>query len=435
MNHQGLDVVAFDDRSQKHPSDCHLPEWLPKHEFLMLIVAPAGSGKTTLILNILMRIYCQYWNRIYIFSPTIHNDAKWAHLKECKKLLAPLKKHHVADDRAGNGSDSGQGADDATDDDDEEWKANEELKQLKHLKNNEIIDPFHCQDKDAKSRRRRIGLSKQCYENILQRYDPHYDKHDDNKKDPLKDYAKIDSLASKMFRPPMPEKMKREMNIYNSILRTPSWENKKQEAPARQKAPKAVKPLPQTPQRSSSKNSKDTMISDDHMFEEYSEQSLSRLMTNIDNEIKDQAPGSDLAQLIPRTLWVFDDMVGSGLFSNKRNYAFKRLTVRRRHFYSSMIGVTQAYKEIPKTTRTNANCIILFRIDSDEELNTIYREYPMGLRFPDWIQVVKYCTQEPYSFILFNLQTSNPDMRIVKNFDMPLTLEMQSQIVGHSVHE
>jgi glycerophosphoryl diester phosphodiesterase len=83
-------------------------------------------------------------------------------------------------------------------------------------------------------------------------------------------------------------------------------------------------------------------------------------------------------------------------------------------------SVAQAYKEIPKTTRTNANAVILFRIDSEEEMATIYSEYPMGMKWHQWEKVVTHYTKEPYSFIMFNLQTSNPDYRVISNFNQPI---------------
>jgi len=167
------------------------------------------------------------------------------------------------------------------------------------------------------------------------------------------------------------------------------------------------------------------------MFEEYTDTTLDGLIKEQDNTIKHHREGgknNNWIHKIERTLYVFDDMVGSGLFTNKRNNAFKRLTVRRRHLFSSVIGVTQAYKEIPKTTRTNANTLILFHIDNEEELNAIYQEFPMGLKMKEWQKLVEWATTtSPFSFIMFNTQQSNPDMRITLNFTHPLPLQWIKQ--------
>lgn len=58
----------------KHPSP--LNDVLPTHEFTMGIIAPKGSGKTTVIAN-LLNFYKGYFHTILIFSPTVASDEKW----------------------------------------------------------------------------------------------------------------------------------------------------------------------------------------------------------------------------------------------------------------------------------------------------------------------------------------------------------------------
>ncbi len=49
---------------------------LPKHEFSIGIIAPKGSGKTTVIAN-LLNFYRGYFHTIVVFSPTVASDEKW----------------------------------------------------------------------------------------------------------------------------------------------------------------------------------------------------------------------------------------------------------------------------------------------------------------------------------------------------------------------
>ena len=51
-------------------------EILPRHEFSMGLIAPKGSGKTTVICN-LLKFYKGYFNTILVFSPTVASDEKW----------------------------------------------------------------------------------------------------------------------------------------------------------------------------------------------------------------------------------------------------------------------------------------------------------------------------------------------------------------------
>lgn len=449
-----LNVVAFDDRSQKHPSDTNLPQWLPKHEFLMLIVAPAGSGKTTLLLNIILRIYNQYWQRILIFSPTIHNDAKWEHVKKANDVLMPSAHQDSRGSKDSKNEEKEVNSKDKTvsfkePEDDENWCLNNEIDDIMHLKENQIIDPFDSSNKDTK-KRRRIGLSKEWYEKAIGMGDMSYNENiEDNvysnekkiQRDTLlKKNQRMNRLSAVLVKPPVPEMHKQLKDMSKCVFKDAATENRKKK---REKNDAYEKDKTQMKKKSimiknkvdkhSGKGNEQRKIHEDDLFEEYAEDTLTNAMNEIDEQVKDaKEDNKDLVESVDRTLWVFDDMVGSGLFTNKRNNAFKRLTVRRRHYYSSLIGVTQAYKEIPKTTRTNANALVLFRIDSDEELQVIYREYPMGLKWKDWLKIVDYCTKEPYTFALFNLQTSDINYRIIRNFDEPLTIEKQTAIIGHN---
>jgi len=65
---------------------------LPRHEFTLGLIAPKGSGKTTLIAN-LLKFYKGYFHSILIFSPTVASDEKWDYVKQ-QPLLGenlPLK--------------------------------------------------------------------------------------------------------------------------------------------------------------------------------------------------------------------------------------------------------------------------------------------------------------------------------------------------------
>lgn len=444
-----LQVVAFDDRTQKHPSDSNLPDWLPKHEFLMLIVAPAGAGKTTLLLNILLRIYKQYWHDMYIFSPTIHNDAKWQYLKETPDLLLPpiniQKKELKSAIKIDNNSDDDDkpcqhNLKKEPEDDNEKWKASEEYDFISNLKDNEILDPFDKKIRTSKAKR--TTLSKYWYDKTQDKnmyYGSMSSLLDRNtapqprsksKEALLKEHQNIDRLSSVIISPPTPIKQRYTRDLYHNMYNeqpmfykcsNPNNISRIPKSPQKHIKPK-TKPTKQHTQHK--KNVTFQQIDEDNLKEEYSEESLNEIMDKIDEKVRNQRESVSPEQLaihMERLVWVFDDMVGSGLFNNRRNNAFKRLTVRRRHYFSSLIGVTQAYKEIPKTTRTNANALILFKIDSDEELAVIYREYPMGLKYNHWLKVVQFCTEQPYHFVMFNLQTSNPDHKIIHNFDRPLS--------------
>ena len=56
-----------------------LPKLLPAR---MIAVASSTGGKSVLIQNLILKIYCGSFERIYIFSPSIHVDDTWTAVKK-----------------------------------------------------------------------------------------------------------------------------------------------------------------------------------------------------------------------------------------------------------------------------------------------------------------------------------------------------------------
>lgn len=415
-------IIPYDDRTQKHTVK-KLAEWLPQHEFLMVIVAPAGSGKTTLLLNMLLRLYRQYWQQIYIFSPTIHNDAKWEHVFDDKKVLLPPNKSSMSHFkqrrqemikwcREHKNEESSAPTRPNSDNEEEELPTREKVTFSKKKSKMPNSVKSRVTVADLKNRKKQKGQV--------------YKINDEEAQHLFKEHIKRrHKLSEKIVAPLTPDRQKA-LREYKSVIL----------GIRNQQEPHIAMDDTSSSEESEESRNVDrirtiTSIPKELTFEEPNESTLQYLMDMQDKDVVYwQKRKKPLHEYVPRTLFVFDDMVGSGLFNRKQNNAFKRLTVRRRHLYSSVIGVTQAYKEIPKTTRTNANAVILFRIDSDEEMATIYSEYPMGLKWKEWEKMVHHYTREPYSFIMFNLQTSDPNYRIVSNFNHPISEAELAQFKG-----
>lgn len=498
-----LNIVGFDDRSQKHPPGVQLPEWMPMHEFFMLIVAPAGSGKTTLILNLLLRIYKYYFHRIIVFSPTIHNDQKWKHVTNQKHVLRPNPYRNLWQETIQEDSqtaDPGPQTEDISPEE-KEW--------LKMQEDTFLLENF----KDKKGSKKRLGstqfkLWKQLAQSPLQvtnrsLISPHTI---------LERKRRVDRLTALLVKP-TPPLLAQQLRDYHALLNLPppnvfiAQDRRVTSCRAAQlaieggggnssqgtsqgtshlsgrginrghsgvrftgSASSGHRPQPATDslfwathlpqptqsvpthyqdddQDSNSENEegqsehveddqhnnkggsnvhyrKYGKVSKKDLHEEYNEQTLEEAMQYQDKVVKCLTNKKLPMTHCDHLCWVFDDMVGSGLFNQRRNNAFKRLSVRRRHFCSSVIGVVQAYKEFPKTSRTNCNVYILFRIDNEDELESIYKDFPCGLTWPHWKAVYDYCTREPYSFMMINTQVKDPKFKLVKNFDEPLFIPL-----------
>ena len=57
-------------------------EHVPKLPFRSIIVASSTGGKTVLIQNLILNVYRNSFARIYIFSPSVHNDPTFTEVKK-----------------------------------------------------------------------------------------------------------------------------------------------------------------------------------------------------------------------------------------------------------------------------------------------------------------------------------------------------------------
>lgn len=102
-----------------------------------------------------------------------------------------------------------------------------------------------------------------------------------------------------------------------------------------------------------------------------------------------------------RILIVMDDQAGLFKGGNTRN-PIVNFVLKHRHYNTSLIIVTQAYKAIPKTIRVNCNQLICFEISNQSELECIYEEHPCGLTEESWMKMFRYATRQPYAFLYVN---------------------------------
>ena len=56
-------------------------EHVPKLPFRSIIVASSTGGKTVLVQNLILNVYRNSFARIFIFSPSVHNDPTFTEVK------------------------------------------------------------------------------------------------------------------------------------------------------------------------------------------------------------------------------------------------------------------------------------------------------------------------------------------------------------------
>lgn len=156
-------------------------------------------------------------------------------------------------------------------------------------------------------------------------------------------------------------------------------------------------------------------IPPEHFFDRYDEDTFSAIMEEQMSLIKLLKKYKQPKYLANRILIIFDDLVGSTLFSGSRGSYFKGVNTRHRHYSASFLMVSQGYKEIPKTIRNNWTALIVFEIGNEKEVEVIYEEYAMGLKNDDWMELYKHATDGDHSFLYINFQKPKR-LRMMKNF-------------------
>lgn len=139
-------------------------------------------------------------------------------------------------------------------------------------------------------------------------------------------------------------------------------------------------------------------IEKDDIYTDYTDAYLGEILKYQNSVIK--SLGKSYADSI---LMIFDDLVGSNLFKSK---LFLKLNANLRHLKISLVMVSQAYKIIPKTIRTNLSGLVLFDIPNEKEIEVIYEENPVGLSKKNWLKVYRQITTPDYSFLFINYQNS-----------------------------
>jgi GTPase SAR1 family protein len=338
-------------RPIKEPSGAEHPDpispILPTHEFSMLIIAPRGSGKTTLILNFLSDFYKAYFHSISVFSPTMNGDSKWTTIKQMKGILKENKNIEDLKKPQGPGDKkkSSRGESDA--DDDEDSDADDEA----DAPNYNYFNSFH-------------GM--------------------------FASTAPPAVAVSGDLRAPVPR------NLGSKL----GQKRKKKDSDK-----KFTGKIP----------SKD-------FYPDYDEMTLQNIMTKQMAQIKQFKKRGKTKHHADRKLLIFDDLVGSNLFANTKVNPFRRLNTTLRHYSTSVIMVSQAYKEIPKTVRINTSVLILYDIANQQELEDLYAENNCGLTKDEWLNIYRYCTAEPFNFMYINYKLPKPD-RIMKNFSEKIPIK------------
>ena len=106
-------------------------------------------------------------------------------------------------------------------------------------------------------------------------------------------------------------------------------------------------------------------------------------------------------------LMIFDDCVG--YFSNDSYLSF--LSLKYRHFRTSLIFTSQNFRSIPLKVRVNSGYFLIWKLFNHKEIDKIMEE--IGENFEDFKFYYEYATEQKYNFLYID----NNRKRLYKNFD------------------
>jgi hypothetical protein len=122
------------------------------------------------------------------------------------------------------------------------------------------------------------------------------------------------------------------------------------------------------------------------------------------------------------TLFVFDDMITDGIMNNRKMGTLESIAVRGRHANVSIAIITQQYMALSPAVRNNSTNSLFFRIRNGDEREKIMRENRESLTPDQFLELMDFATEEPFSFLHVNNQQADPKKRFYKQWDTLLQL-------------
>lgn len=153
-------------------------------------------------------------------------------------------------------------------------------------------------------------------------------------------------------------------------------------------------------------------------------------MTDDELELLDKYNGFDNDE-IPRRkqekvyFIIFDDLVGTSAFSNKRKSKLNNLVILCRHFNINIIVATQHIKAIPPVIRSNTRVFCIFKSNNYKKLlDNIYSEVSGIISLEKFVDLYHFSTQNLHDCLTIIIHNSLEDKyRIRRNWNEYLSIE------------
>lgn len=162
-------------------------------------------------------------------------------------------------------------------------------------------------------------------------------------------------------------------------------------------------------------------LEEDHIIDKLDSTAIDKLNEIIESQ--DAKIKKSSIKSVARTskiLIVCDDCISEKVFM--KSDILSRLATAGRHSLISTIILSQSYTKVPRVIRLQSQGLILFP-SSNDELELLNADLcPPNTTKKQFMELIRYATKEPYSFLFVNHHVKNQEEQFRKNFDKILSI-------------
>jgi hypothetical protein len=156
-------------------------------------------------------------------------------------------------------------------------------------------------------------------------------------------------------------------------------------------------------------------LKDENIIENLNEEAVNKLNEIVDtNTEKIKNDGISKTSKNSKILIICDDCISERVFI--KSNILSRLATAGRHALISTIICSQSYTKVPRVIRLQSQGLIIFP-SSNDEIELLCEDLcPAGMSKKNFLELIKFATDERYSFLFVNHHSKNPKEKFRKKF-------------------
>lgn len=156
-------------------------------------------------------------------------------------------------------------------------------------------------------------------------------------------------------------------------------------------------------------------LKDENIIENLNEEAVNKLNEIVDtNTEKIKNDGITKTSKNSKILIICDDCISERVFI--KSNILSRLATAGRHALISTIICSQSYTKVPRVIRLQCQGLIVFP-SSNDEIELLCEDLcPAGMSKKNFLELIKFATDERYSFLFVNHHSKNPKEKFRKKF-------------------